>query len=245
MAITYTPNDALTLVRRYLKQIPIAYVDAQVADMIYSTIYRAAFWKGTLVQISPSITLLDGIQDYSAPTQLFRLFRARISRTDTSPVESRPLDIREHLEPELTIKGGLEGILAVSHEEALGQLRLDRPPGIGTGVVYKLDGEYQVNPVKITDANLGVNTFLKDEYFDVFVEGIKWKMYQFADDPRAGGVVIDKRGNAQFTGQYAIFMAALDDMRRTEDAGLGVPVIFPAGGSFGARTASSGPWPFG
>lgn len=243
MAITYTPSDALTLVRAYIKQIPIAEIDAQVADMVYAIIYRAAFWKGTLVQM-PSITLVDGVQDYNAPTEIFRMFRARISRTDISPVEYRECDVREFLPPELTIKGGIETIRAVSHEAGLGQLRLEHPPSIPAGVTFKLDGEYQINPVKITDANLTANTFIKDEYFDVLVEGIKWKLYQFADDPRAGGVVVDRRGNAQFTGQYAIFQAALQDMRRTEDAGLGVPLIFPAE-PLGVGSAGGGPWPFG
>ncbi|KKK59717.1 hypothetical protein LCGC14_3031610, partial [marine sediment metagenome] len=61
----------------------------------------------------------------------------------------------------------------------------------------------------------------------VHVEGIKWKFYQLADDPRAGTVQVVNH-NKIYTGQLGIFHDALNDMKAQEDVGDALSFEFPS-----------------
>jgi len=222
---TYTPSDAIALVRKFIHDIPVTAVDSQVVDQISSIIYRAYPWRWTLNQISPSISLVDDTQKYDSPTNIMRLFRARLQRTDTTRNQFVELTPTSFL-PETTDKLNWEAIQFITLEEATGQLWLDYRPNITGSMAVQIDGEFQVTPTKITDSNLGVNYWSPDHYFDVHVEGIKWKFYQLADDPRAGTVQIVNH-NKIYTGQLGIFHDALLDMRAQEDVGDALSFEFP------------------
>jgi hypothetical protein len=214
-------------VKKYIKDLPITAIDAEACDQVSSTMYIEAFWRWTLQNITPaSIPLVDGTQDYSVPTNLYRMWRARIVRTDTTPDQYNEIGVKEFLPPDLNPASPWI-MRAMCHEESLGKLRLEQAASISTGETYELQGEYQLNPTKITSLTLGDPFWFPDVYFPVFCEGLKWKLFEYADDARAGTVTIDRHGNRQTTGQAGKFYFALDMMKQAEDFGSGDSSEFP------------------
>lgn len=305
MPFTYTPSDAITLVREYTKRVPIQTVEAQLCDLVNSQMYTALPWRWCTQQISPSIVLENGVQDYQAPTHIYRLLRGRVTLYNTSPVQFIELDVVEYLAPELA-QGGFGAIRACAMDQGSGQLRLSLAANIGTpntrvniasstnaspivittstphgfttttnppmsievrghlvntaangiwevtapstttlsltgstgngvggatgsliNAMLRFDGEFQVAVAKITSGNLGTNFWFPDHYFPVFVEGLKWRVYQLYDDSRAGALVIAKDGSRSYTGQLGVFMESLQRMMEAEDRGTGQPQQFP------------------
>lgn len=208
---------------------PITSIDAQCCDAVSSLMYIEAFWRWTIQNIAAtSIPLVDGTQDYSVPANIYRMFRARIVRTDTTPDQYHEIDVVEYLPPDLVTIGPF-ALQAMSHDEALGKFRLNQAAAISGSETYELQGDYQINPTKIVDSNLSSTLWFPDQYFmPVFVEGLKWKAYEYADDARAGNVTIDKFGRRQATGQAGKFYFALDVMKQAEDFGSGNASEFPA-----------------
>jgi hypothetical protein len=227
---TYLVSDAVDICRKFIKDAPTSLIDVRLADYVNSIIYCAYPWRWTLKALTP-IVLVDGVQDNAlaaadastAAAGLYRLVRARITRTDTTPDTSYELKIAEFLAPETT-KHGWPSISMVSYEETAGKLRLLFPPEVSGTVVLQLDGEYQRNPAKITA--LSATLIYPDQYFQVFVEGMLWQAYRYFGDSRAGSIVMVK-GVPQYTGQYGVFMNHLNMMMVAEDAANGDPFRFP------------------
>lgn len=162
-------------------------------------------------------------------TNILRPLKMRIVRTDTQPNEFRELLLLGNLSPELTRYAGIDTMKAVGWFASQGFFRFDVSPQVGSGQIMQLQGEYQANPTKITDSTLTTPFTFPDQYFEVFCEGLKWKLYQMTDDPRAGGVSAVKNGGftKQYTGAYGSFIYALNEMARTEDLSAGDEFQFP------------------
>lgn len=226
---TYTAQNAIDLVRRFIKQIPLSdsSVDIMLCDRVNSVMWTAWPWRWSQASLT-AIPLVDSQQDYALnsgdATALLRLLHARIARTDLTPDEFREIDVAEHLSPELTRKGGINQIRKIAYVPALAKLRLDLAAAVPTGTTLAIQGEYQTNPTKITA--LATTLVWPDQYFDVFTEGLLWKAYQFADDSRAGTAQMVKGGRVVYTGQMGVFFGALQRMIETEDYS-GTPLIFP------------------
>lgn len=226
MPFTYTPRHVIDLVREFGHGIPVSGVDSQVVDIINSAMWTSRPWRWTIQQISPALTLADDQQDYDAPSNIYRLVRAYLRRTDTTPDQVQPLSIAESLYANYQKQSHVT-ITHIALDYPSGKLRLDSPPLISGSTVVQIEGDYQPHPTKVTDATVDVNFWFPDQYFPVMVEGVKWKIYQLADDPRAGNVVVDRSGRRQYTGQLAVFMSALAGMQEAEDFGSGAPSIVP------------------
>lgn len=240
MPTTYTYQNAIDLVRKFIKDVPLATssVDIMLCDRVNSVTFGAYPWRWTLASFT-AITLVDGTQDYalaaadltSASGGVWQIVRGRLRRTDTTPDEWRELGVRSFLAPELTRKGGLDSIKLVAYDEASNKLRFDLAAAVPTGVVLQFEGEFKKNPTKIAALSQkahevgGVSTF-PDQYFDVIVEGLLWKAYQYTDDSRAGSIVHIK-GVTQYTGQLGVFHDALMWMAQQEDQGYGSDLMFP------------------
>lgn len=225
---SYSPQDAINLVKNFAHGIPVDAVQSNVCDAINSMIWCFYPWSWTIKSLTP-ITLVDGVQDYSpTDSDILRPTLLRIVRTDTTPNEARELALLSNLGVELTRKGGLESITAVGLLST-GAIRLMYAASVGTGQTLQLQGFYQQKPTRITDSTLSTPFSFPDYYYNVFIEGLKWKMYQLADDPRAGTMQYSKNGTMmrQYTGQYGIFMDALLTMARTEDLKGGDEFQFP------------------
>jgi hypothetical protein len=222
MASTYTWANALTVIAPYVKSIPTTTLDATVCDQINSFIWKAYPWRwaqATLTSASGVLTLVDGTQDYGIGTTtgggFYQLLRARITRYDVTPNVVREKNIVNWLAPNLESKGGVDGITTVCYEPISGGFRLDRAAEVPSGVTLRLDGEYWFQPTKITLTSSTI--VFPDSYFDVAIEGLKWKYYQLGDDSRAND-------------QRAVFISALELMKREEDYGDAPGARFPEEG---------------
>lgn len=234
---TYTWANALTTVAPFVKSIPTTTVDAVVCDQLNSFIWRSYPWKwaqASLTSGSGVLTLVDGVQTYGIGTLtgggFFQLLRVRITRTDVTPNVAREKDIISWISPNLETKGSIDSIEAICYEPVSGGIRLDRAASVPSGTNYQIDGEYQPLPVKIT---LTASTIVfPDQYFDVAVEGLKWRYYALGDDKREPS-------------QKLIFMGMLDNMKQQEDFSNGPGQRF-AGDALGARGGGMvGPGLFG
>lgn len=214
MSSTYTARQALDFARQYLHGLPIDNVNAETADIVASLIWRAYPWRWTMADLS-DITLVDGTQDYAVGvTDLYRPVSMRIARTDVSPVTQYELSIYGYLSPNVVEKGGYGFIRSVAYEPVTNKFRLDVSAGITSPTTMVLRGQYQKNPTRITDSTLDTAFAQPDQYFNVMVEGLKWKLYQLADDQRTGG-------------QYQLFQAELQKMKADEDWGDAQQFTFP------------------
>lgn len=222
---TYTVAQAVRHARARIKNIPVSDIELIDADEVNSTIWRAYPWRWSLVAMTP-IALTDGVQDYTfAPTNYFRLLRARIVRTDSTPDEyGDPLDIVNHLEADLQSQA-YPSIRSVSYEGELGKLRLERAVSVPTNVTLQLQGEYQRQPTKITTVN-DLWPF-PDQYLNVAVAGLKWKFGEFAEDFRSGNSQKSSQGVSAWSGFQAAFYDAIEDMAAAEGFGAG-DIIAPS-----------------
>lgn len=200
MPFTYSWQNAITLVSKMVKGIPTSTIDAQVCDMVSGEMYGYFPWSWT-VSAFGAIPLVDGQQDYSNVAGMYRLLRGRLVRTDTTPNQFRDVTVRQTLAPDLD-PVGWTAISDISSEEGVGLLRLNRAVSVPTGMTLQIQGEYQVNPTKVTSTGQGM--WFPDEYLPVACEGLLAWYYRIADDPR-------------FVTQYGAFKAALSDMAKAED----------------------------
>lgn len=168
--------------------------------MVSGEMYGDFPWSWTVTTFG-SVALVDGVQDYTATTGLYRLLRARITRTDTTPNQFRDLTVRQTLTPDLDPVGWTD-ISDVSNEEGVGLLRLNRAVSVPSGMTLTLGGEYQTNPAKVTATSQTI--WFPDNYFHVAASGTLAWYYQLADDPRAPS-------------ERAKFVGLIAEMRRSED----------------------------
>lgn len=201
-----------------------------VIDQLNSEIWRAGIWRWslhTLTSASGALALVDGQQDYSIGTTTgagyYRLWRVRLTRTDVTPNVALDKDIAYGLTPTVDLEGGMDSIQAIgtvpggtwylnSVLQTETGLRLDRAASVPSGTTYRIDGEYQFAPVKVTSSASTI--VFPDQYFTVAVEGLKWKYYQLGDDPRE-------------LVQKAAFLGELQKMKDDEDLGDGDEFRFP------------------
>lgn len=227
---TYSPTDAITLVQKYAHGIPLDIaLQAQVCDMVNSLMWVFYPWSWS-VQNFTAITCVNGQQDYNVTdVNVLRPLQVRLVRTDISPVEYRELSLLANLPVELTRTGGLETITSAGYFASGPFIRLMYATQVSGTQVLQIQGFYQKQPTKITSGTLSTAFAFPDYYFDVFVEGLKWKVYQLSDDPRAGAVQYQKNGTMQrvYTGQLGMFFDQLLTMARTEDLQTGDEFSFP------------------
>lgn len=226
---TYTPQQAVNLVTQFVHGAPIQGVEANICDMVNSMMWIFYPWSWTIASLTP-ISLVDGIQDYNPiNTNISRFLKVRLVRTDITPNEARELAMLADLGVELTRKGGIDTNTAFGYFASTNVLRLMLAASVGSGQTIQIQGEYVQNPTRITDATMNNVFAFPDQYFNTFVEGLKWKIYQLTDDPRAGGIQMVKNGRYEqiFTGQYGLFMSQLNYAARTEDLSRGDQFQFP------------------
>jgi len=232
--MAYSFQDALDLVQQFAHGIPVnqtltsGNTVGQVAcDVVNQMMWRFYPWSWSIATFTP-ITTVDGVQDYNVTNNdVLRPLRVQLVRTDITPNESRELSLLANLSVEFTRKGGLETNTNAGYYASGPFIRLMYAASVGTGQVLQIQGQYQkISPTLTT---LATTVPFTDRYFNVFVEGLKWKIYQLGDDPRAGTMQYSKNGSMQrgYTGQLGLFMDTLLEMARTEDLQAGDEFSFP------------------
>src|SRR6185437_9305220 len=97
------------------------------------------------------VSLTDGNQDFATGlTDIFRITRFWINRTDVSPNDARELNVAQNLAVDLIPKSP-SNINQACYQPGINQFRLEAAIRIGSGSVYTLCGEYQPQHTKLTD----------------------------------------------------------------------------------------------
>ena len=222
----YTFDEAITVVKAFVKNAPTTSMQTVACDQAYSRIWFAYPWEWTLGALT-AIPLVDGTQDYTVSNNdFFKLVEARITRTDLTPDEYQELNILEFMPPELAIKIGWQNFQSISRDPRSAKLRLEAAASVPSGVTMQIDGVYQKYPAKLT-ATTG-NLVSPDYHFQTFLDWLTYYFYKFTDDSRAGGVAVSKAtGEKTYSGQLAVAMDSLTTMIATEDARDGTGYLFP------------------
>lgn len=187
-----------------------------ICDMVNSKIWKYRPWLRSLTTIAAGSTpLADGQQDYSPPTQIYRLTKCSIINTSVSPNQIRELDIAQDLSVDLSPRSYVQ-IRAAALQAAFGVIRLESAVVVPSGTNLEIQGTVQNNPIKITSMSQQL-WFDDHTLMEAFVEGINYWSYKLADDPRAGGVAAGMGGRAQYSGQAAAFIGAMDLAASAED----------------------------
>lgn len=226
MAYSYSWQDLINLGSTFGKGIPLTKVNAQIADFVSAEMYIEYPWKQTITNTANgTINLIDSQQDYSCEApNIMRLVKAWIVRTDVTPNETRDLDVVKDLSVDLYSKSYV-AIRAVSLQQSLGLFRLESAVNIPTGTQIELRGDYQIDPIKVTDLSLPI--WFQDHFAFVALEGLLYWVYKLGDDSRAGSAQTDAYGRAiGYSGQMAMYKAALNRMKMTEEYGF-TETVFP------------------
>lgn len=236
---TYTYQNAIDHVSKYVKGVPTTNIDVVAVDHVDAIIWRFWFWKWSIKALTP-ISWVDGQQDYTiANADFYRLWHVRVTRTDTSPNIVREKNISSFLSPNLEQTCTIDSLLAMAYDYPTGKLRMDKAASVPTGVAVQIDGDYQFQKTKLTATSSTI--VFPDYYFDVLIEGIKWKYYDLISDSRVGGVQIDKQTRKRvYTGQLGIFYDNLMQMAEAEGMGQGDSNRFPDDVMGAARVTNPG-----
>lgn len=222
MASTRTPAQALTYVKKMLKDMPLETVDAELLDEINKIMWMAAPWRWTIACL-PAIEIDAGpppVTDYAVedpPTDFMYIVKAYMTNgekiRDLKPASILPAS-----------GGGISGqptqicVLPATEDDPL-TLRIYPPmSSIKDGETWELVVYYKRNAPQLKKANLNTAGILEipDEYFWVFSEGTLYKSYFYGDDARSGSATVTSQGQIQYTEQLGIFQAALTQMRQFE-----------------------------
>lgn len=229
-------GNVVTVNLSYPCNLPIGTVLAgQVGTILGATIagYNTSL---TITNIPSNIQIIGtiatsslAISGGSANPNILRPLKMRIGRIDTDPPEWRELKMLANLSIELSRTAGIETMGSCGWFASQNFFRLAYAPQVSQGNILQLAGEFQAYPTKITDEGMLSPLSFPDQYFDTFFEGVKWKIYELSDDPRAGTMQISANGSRtkQYTGQLGVFMEKLWTMARTEDLSAGDEFMSP------------------
>jgi len=238
---TYQFQDVVTNAKELVHQIPTTVTQVYACDRVNSIIHLFWPWRWTIFPVTP-ITATDGTQDYAfVPADFHKLMAGRIIRTDVTPNQIQPIKIAGHIEGEVQRRGSINTVQSISYEPVINSFRLDVPLQVTGTTTYVISADYQRLPTKIT--TLATPICPPDIYFNVFLEGILWAFYRLADDPRAGAVTINRAGDKQYSGQLAVFMTALEEMKRNEDSGEALNTRYPETPLGWTKTGNAGIFP--
>ena len=238
--VQQTPGSTAILINTlYAHNLPIGTTLAGTTGTIVTDDTTQTGWNGATVtvasvisntQIAGSVSVApSGNSGGSGSPNILRPLKMRIARLDTNPPEYRELAALGNLSPELSRTAGIDTMKAVGWFASQDFFRFDTTPQVSPGQIIQLLGEYQTLPTKITNQTLGNPFPFPDQYFNVLDAGLRYRVYQLLDDPRAGSAQLSKNGAyiEQWTGEMGVFMSMLKEMARTEDLSAGDEFMFP------------------
>jgi hypothetical protein len=215
VALLRTPNDAFDYAKDFVKKMPLEQVQVPILDDINKMLWMAAPWRWTMAVCEP-VTIAANIADFSlvsAPADFLYISRAYIWDGETA-IELSP-------EPALPSGTDTKGVPNKIAYVAGSTPKFRIHPVLGSlnsSKTYKLLVWYKKAAPEITSGNYDTagSLILPDEWFPVYREGVLWKAYQYADDQRAGTVVMGANGQLQYSGQRGTFEAGIQIMRQCE-----------------------------
>ena len=221
--MAYAASTATDFAKLMAKSMPVQDVRVHICDEIARIMWMAAPWRWTLGSLA-SFVLAPDTQDYTftKPGDFLYLSRAYIF----DGKQNKDLEIVGTL-PDAVWTPGMPSKIAYMSSGG-DKLRFEPVPS-ASGASQRVITLYKKTYTPITVANIATAGALlfPDEWASVFEEGVLWKVYQYADDQRAGTAQVSGDGQIQYNGQLGVFMAALQVMKETEKPLLIYPG-FPA-----------------
>lgn len=223
MATTILPIQAFVDGAAKVGKLPLEEIQVGIANDIHQRIHTAGNWNWTLGEILvPATPASDDAytQEYSLVSNLSDCSRFVNGRLITPARglnnEIRADTVRDLIPASFIPLTGLKGL--PTHF----QYRPGTPDKIRFSTSFSLEGTnfygvYKKTVPVLTHKDLYFTTrmTIPDEWYYVFREGVLWKLYEYADDNRAGNVAI-QGDRVQYSGQCAVFMAALSEMLSRE-----------------------------
>lgn len=225
LAYTYHWSDAIDFATKLVAGTPTSTLDVRICDLVSSEAWNAYAWyiSKTTIPVG-SIPLVNGVQDYSSPVNIYSLTKGCLVCTSQTPNLYRELDVVQEADINM-IPVSPYSIRSIGLQAAVGMLRLEAAVAISSGETWEIQGEYKTNPTKITATTQGM--WFQDQFFDIAVEGLCYWAYKLANKNALAGGTTTQGGRIAYTGKYADFRAAIDRMKEAEDYG-GVDGVFPS-----------------
>lgn len=214
MAKTYTWADLISYASQSYPRLIADSNGAMICDMVNSKIWSMADWRVSLVTMPP-FYLVALNQDYAAPTvvvpsDFLGLRSALLIYNGTEPATVYPpLTVMRYLD-KTYIQGRTKDI---SYQSDIGGFRIFPRCPSGIGVMdYQIECTYKKIPTRVTAATLMSTLPFEDQYFNVFLEGMKFYL---------------KPVSQQNPQDYQNFMMSISAMAAAEAVNLGEQPIAP------------------
>lgn len=213
--------DAFEYARRFVKNMPLEDVRLPIVQHVIDHIWHYRPWRFTL-GLAFDISLIGNQSEYtvSLPPDFAYLWRSYL----INPEKDMPSDLNiEPFIPQDPGKIGLPVSVSAIITDTSSLVRFSpRPPAsLPSGI--RAIGIYKKRRFELVEASLfnDIDAYSPTgrwpiTFFHVIREGILWQAYLFADDPRAGSAQASSDGKIAYSGQRAVFEAALQQMASQE-----------------------------
>lgn len=216
MSSTRRPVEAIEHAKTFIKNMPIEKAQVEILNQIKDMMWMASPWRWTVGVLEP-FKLVANTSDYAItmPSDFMYAIHAFVADGSTAPrtlevVPQLPSDVKLVGQPNFMAYEGLnlggKGIFRVS-------------PKPGTTIIAdQYVTAYYKKESDIIDAKTMHDTGylgFDDEWFWVYCHGVLWLCYMWGDDRRAGDTTY-REGQAQFSGQLALFMSGIGQMQMRE-----------------------------
>lgn len=225
-----TPGKAIALIRKSpeYQQLNDTSFSVEAADQALRLVWNAYPWRQSLVEFPPFYMTPNepdhAAPDIQIPSNYFSLEKAWVRSIWG---EEWPLTVTRNLYP----SSFCSRPTSICYQPEISGFRLHPTPADGWGApYYYIEAVYKKKPTAITDDTL--NTYelpLEDEYFDLYLQALRYKYFDLLSDQRAGNVQVSS-GQAIHTGQYGKFVARLREVISQEEMNRGERSIAPESG---------------
>lgn len=226
----YTFADILNVAGRKFPKTLSDDLGPVLCNLTQDYIWDKYDWRASLTTLPP-FYLAPSVQDYGAPavvipTDYYGLRTANLLATNTTPVSVIPLKIIKDLQP--THIRYLPHAISYVSDLAAFRIFPRCPDNVGSPT-YLIGGTYKNRLARVTAADMKTATLpLDDNYFEMFVETMKYIAYVMDGDQRAGQITINNRGEFTTTGQAGVAKALIDWAASCEGLEMGDPEISPS-----------------
>lgn len=218
MARTYTYNDALTAVGYAIRREHEDALAAYACNMALNLLWNYTDWRETLAELPP-FWLVPSTQDYgkpvyAVPSDFLGLREAYSVNLQGNYNDRYAMTVQKNLE-----QTQIRDIpTLICYREAIAGFRVwPRVPESITCPNWYVTGTYKKRPVKVSVDSFNTLLPWDDQYFQVFVEVLKWA---FMIATRDGGAPT----------QFSVALGMMDTMASQEGLNLGDGAVAPREG---------------
>lgn len=213
----HIPSSSINWVTSYVKNMKLDPILPNLLTDTSKLLWTAAAWRWTLGSLAPA-TVLANTLDISLgtlPADFLFGYQAWITATGNSGTP-RPLEIVAELPGVTSVVGQPTQLEIIGDAGAAGTARFFPTPGsVPTGSALTIMYKKQAPTLTIANQGTAGALVIPDEYVPVYNMGLLYYAYLYADDPRAGAATYQD-GRISYSGQLAVFMSFIQEMRMRE-----------------------------